>query len=59
MAAEAAIKQWHVNTQEPGVCEIESPAGKDQYQIRIKLTEEGVLVSDSKRSMEWLVRPSR
>ena len=59
MAAETDIKQWHVNTLEPGSCEIESPAGKDQYRIRIKLSKEGVLVSDSKANKEWLVKPSR
>ncbi|MDW7655685.1 MAG: heparinase II/III family protein [Bacillota bacterium] len=59
MAAEAAIKQWHVNTPEPGVSEIESPAGDDQYRVCIKLSEEGVLVSDSKANKEWRVKPSR
>jgi hypothetical protein len=57
MAAETAIKQWHVKTPTPWTCEIESPPGDDQYRVCIELQKDGVLVSDSKRNKEWLVKP--
>jgi hypothetical protein len=55
LSDEKDVGHWHVYVPQTGVYEIESPKGKSQYRVYIRINSSGISVLDGSSGKEWSV----